>query len=209
MIRSPSVQETYDRCSSFYDLFFKPWLECGRQRAVELLELRNKDDLLEIGVGTGLSFPFYPFHIRVVGFDFSEGMLRQSKPKAQSDASCPVDLVQMDVQHMAFPDNSFDRVMAAYVLTVVPDPRKALEEIFRVAKPGAKVVLMNHLRSPNRLWSSIEDTFHPLFSRIGLFTLDRDLLELIRSFHPDDLATEPTSIFGIHHLVSFTVPTSS
>ena len=110
---------------------------------------------------------------------------------------------------MAFPDNSFDRVLAAYVLTVVPDPRAALAELFRIAKPGAKIVLMKHLRSDNRFLSWLEDTFHPVFSQIGLFTLDQDLLELIRSFDPEDLTIEPTSIFGLHHLISFKVPKSA
>ena len=205
MIRSHSIQQTYDRCSSLYDLFLKPWLAFGREEAVEELDLRGGERLLEIGVGTGLSFEFYPSDVSVVGFDYSEGMLRQSR-KVKDDARCRIDLLQMDVQRMAFPDASFDRILAAYVMTVVPDTRRAIQELLRVARPGARVVFINHLRPQNPVLGYLEDLLHPLFSTIGLFTLDRDLIAIVKSFGIKDLEIRPTSIFGLHHLISFTVP---
>lgn len=205
MIRSHSIQQTYDRCSSLYDLVLKPWLAFGREVAVEALELRPDHRILEIGVGTGLNFEFYPRDAHIVGFDYSEGMLRQSR-KAIDEALCRIDLLQMDVQRMAFPDASFDRVLAAYVMTVVPDTRHAIQELIRVAKPGAKVVFINHLRPQNPVLAFLEDMLHPLFSTIGLFTLDRDLVSIIQSFGVADLKIQPTSFFGLHHIISFTVP---
>ncbi|MFZ2959873.1 MAG: methyltransferase domain-containing protein [Candidatus Ozemobacteraceae bacterium] len=205
MIRSQSIQQTYDRCSSLYDLVLKPWLAFGRERAVEMLDLREHDRVLEIGVGTGLSFEFYPRNVHVVGFDYSEGMLNQSQ-KAREDAACPIDLLQMDVQAMAFPDASFDRIFAAYVMTVVPNTKKAVEELLRIAKPGAQVVFINHLRPTNALLGWLEDMFHPIFSELGLFTLDRDLLSILTSCGIENIDLEATSIFGLHHLISFTVP---
>lgn len=202
---SEAIQQVYDRCSGFYDFFFQPWLEFGRQRAVELLDLRGTERILEVGVGTGLGFGFYPPHANVVGFDYSRGMLRQAAVAADS-ARCPVCLAQMDVQHLAFPDASFDRILAAYVLTVVPDPAQALHEILRVARPGAKVVFINHLRSDQPLLAWLEDTFHPLFSRLGLFNLDRNLLRVMTEVGISSIATEPTSRLGLHHLISFTTP---
>ncbi|MBF0500791.1 MAG: methyltransferase domain-containing protein [Candidatus Riflebacteria bacterium] len=205
MIRSQSIQQTYDRCSSLYDLVLKPWLAFGRERAVEILDLRSGDNVLEIGVGTGLNFEFYPSDVRVTGFDYSEGMLLQSQ-KAREEASCPIDLLQMDVQSMAFSDAAFDRILAAYVMTVVPNTRKAVEELLRIAKPGARVVFINHLRSANPLLGWFEDLFHPIFSGLGLFTLDRDLISILRSCGIENIELESTSIFDLHHIISFTVP---
>lgn len=206
LINSQSIKQTYDRFSSLYDLIFKPWLEFGRQRAIELLAPRSGARVLEIGVGTGLSLEYYPPDIEVLGFDYSLGMLRESQVKAKEMSHCPVSLMQMDAQNMAFADNSFDYLMAAYVLTVVPDPRKAVREIFRVARPGAKVVIINYICSNNRLMGIIEDIFHPVFASLGLFTLKHDLPGLLKQYGAKDIKFEPTSLLNLHHIVSFTVP---
>ena len=206
LINSQSIKQTYDRFSSLYDLIFKPWLEFGRQRAIELLAPRSGARVLEIGVGTGLSLEYYPPDIEVLGFDYSLGMLRESQVKAKEMSHCPVSLMQMDAQNMAFADNSFDYLMAAYVLTVVPDPRKAVREIFRVARPGAKVVIINYICSNNRLMSIIEDIFHPVFASLGLFTLKHDLPGLLKQYGAKNIKIEPTSFLNLHHIVSFTVP---
>jgi len=206
LITAQSIKQTYDRFSSLYDLIFKPFLEFGRQRAIELLAPAVGSRILEIGVGTGLSFEYYPRDVEVYGFDFSIGMLREAKTKAANSSHCPVKLAQMDAQNMAFPDNSFDYLLAAYVLTVVPDPEKAVREIFRVARPGAKVVIVNYLCSRNKLMSIIEDIFHPVFASMGLFTLKHDLPKLLKQYGAQDVRIEPTSFLNLHHIVSFTVP---
>lgn len=205
-IATQLIQQTYDRFSSLYDIFFKPWLEFGRRDAIEKLDLRKGDRILEVGVGTGLSFEYYPPDVDVIGFDYSDGMLKQSRGKLEHEVPCAVQLLQMDAQAMAFADGSFDKVFAAYVMTVVPDATKAIKELMRVARPGAKVVLINHLRSKNRFLSWFEDVFHPLFSEIGLFTLDQDLLNLLEQCGIRDIEIEPTSVSRLHHLISFTVP---
>lgn len=206
MITAQSIKQTYDRFSSLYDLIFKPFLESGRERAIDLLNPGRESRVLEIGVGTGLGFEYYPPGIELTGFDYSSGMLRQARSKAVSSSRCSVRLLQMDVQNMAFADNSFDYLMAAYVLTVVPDPEKAIKELFRVARPGAKVVLINYLCSNNKLMSIIENIFHPVFASIGLFTLKHDLRGLIEQNGAQNVRIEPTSFLNLHHIISFTVP---
>jgi ubiquinone/menaquinone biosynthesis C-methylase UbiE len=167
--------------------------------------LSSGDAVLEIGVGTGLSLEYFPADVDVYGIDFSLGMLRHSQQKAQDDDT-PMALFQMDAQSLAFPDKSFDRILACYVMTVIPDPARALREIIRVAKPGARVVFINHLRSNNPILSWFEEVFHPIFSGIGLFTLDKDLLGILTSCGIEDFSIQPTSFFGLHYIISFTVP---
>lgn len=206
MITAQSIKQTYDRVSSLYDLIFKPYLEFGRQRAVELLSPVKGARILEIGAGTGLSFEYYPPDVEVLAFDYCFGMLREAKNKAADSSHCPVRLAQMDAQNMAFPDNSFDYLMAAYVLTVVPEPEKAVREIFRVARPGAKVVVVNYISSRTKLMSIFEDIFHPVFAKIGMFTLKHDLPGLLKQHGAENIRIEPTSFLNLHHIVSFTVP---
>ena len=181
-------------------------MEFGRKDAIEKLDLYHGDKVLEIGVGTGLSFDYYPEGTKIVGFDYSEGMLNQSKEKAENNSLLDVDLLQMDAQSMSFSDKTFDKILAAYVMTVVPDVEKAVKELIRVAKPGAKVVLINHLRSQNRFLSWFEDVFHPLFSSVGLFSLDEDLFAILTSCGIKEIEITPTSIFRLHYIISFTTP---
>lgn len=206
MITSHSIKQTYDRFSSIYDLIFKPYLEFGRERAIELLAPKPGARVLEIGVGTGLSLEHYPPDVEVLGFDYCYGMLKESKIKARDLCRCPVNLMQMDAQNIAFADNTFDYLLGAYVLTVVPDPAKAVKELFRVARPGAKVVIINYIRSSNKLMGLIEDILHPVFASIGLFTLDHDLPGLLKQNGAQDIRIEPTSPLNLHFIVSFTVP---
>ncbi len=206
MISSQNVQQTYDRFSSLYDLIFKPWLEWGRRRAVEILAPRPGSRVLEIGVGTGLSLEHYPKGIDILGFDYSLGMLKEARQKACETGHRHVDLIQMDAMNLGFADHSFEFIMAAYVLTVVPDPERAVRELFRVARPGARVVLINYLRSNSKVVGLIEDLLHPIFSNLGLFTLDHDLPGLLEQYGATNVRIEPTSIFNTHHIISFTVP---
>ncbi|MEW6711169.1 MAG: methyltransferase domain-containing protein [Candidatus Riflebacteria bacterium] len=206
MPSSQSIQNTYDRFSSAYDFICRPLLESGREKAVEILRPRSGEKILEIGIGTGLSLDFYPEGINLTAFDYSMGMLKESRKKLDECRNFRAALMQMDVQKMAFTDNSFDCIIAAYVLTVVEDTEKAVEEIFRVSRPGARVVLINHLRSANKFFGAIEDLFHPIFSGIGLFTLDRDLLGIIRKLGAENLRIEPSNLLGLHHVISFTTP---
>ncbi len=206
MPSSQSIQQTYDRFSAGYDFIFKPWLKSGIEKAIQTLCPPPGAHILEIGIGTGLSLDYYPENVYLTAFDYSHGMLRESKKKLAQKHGFKASLMQMDVHKMAFADNSFDYILSAYVLTVVENPEKAVKEIFRIARPGARVVLINHLRSDNLLMGAIEDFFHPIFSGIGLFTLDRDLLGILKDCGAENIEVEPSTFLRLHHIISFNVP---
>ncbi len=206
MPSSQSIQQTYDRFSTGYDFIFKPWLKSGIEKAIQILCPPPGSQILEVGIGTGLSLDYYPRNVNLTAFDYSRGMLNESKKKLEHKPFFNANLMQMDVHNMAFADNSFDFILSAYVLTVVENPEKAVKEIFRVARPGARVVLINHLRSDNWLMGAIEDFFHPIFSGIGLFTLDRDLLGILKDCGAEDIEVEPSTFLRLHHIISFKVP---
>lgn len=206
MISSRNIQQTYDRFSSLYDLIFKPYLGFGRQKAIEILAPSADSLVLEVGVGTGLSLEYYPRNIEVVAFDYSFGMLKEAGVKAKGESHCRVDLLQMDVQNMAFADHSFACIMGAYVLTVVAEPEKAIKELFRVARPGARIVLINYVRSKNKIMGILESLFHPVFAGLGLFTLDHDIPGLLTRNGARNLKLEPTSFLNLHQIISFTTP---
>lgn len=174
-----SVEKIYSRYSSVYDLIFGKIFHSGRQHAVEMLDVRPGDRILEVGVGTGLSLPCYPPSCKIVGIDISGQMLEEAEKRIREEGIRNTTLRRMDATQMELPDNSFDKVLAAYVITTVPDPLKVVAEIKRVCKPGGKILFLNHFRSPNRLLGSIEGLISPLCYRLG-FKTDLEMETFLR-----------------------------
>src|SRR3954464_4026032 len=118
-----STKAAYRRYASVYDAVFGPVLHAGRKAVVEVLRLRPGDRVLEVGVGTGLSLPLYPRDVRITGAAVSAEMLEKAGMRVARRRLTNVDaLLEMDAQQMAFPDASFDKVVAMYVVSVVEKP---------------------------------------------------------------------------------------
>lgn len=165
------VEKVYNRYSRFYDLIFGPVFQSGREMAPILLDLGPGMRLLEVGVGTGLSLPILPKNIHITGIDLSEKMLSYARKRLEKEKLADnVDLLKMDATSLEFPDNSFDRVLAAYFISTVPDPIKVVEEMKRVCRPGGYLVFLNHFKSENKVVGLFEKVLSPLFYRIGFKT---------------------------------------
>jgi phosphatidylethanolamine/phosphatidyl-N-methylethanolamine N-methyltransferase len=174
------VERIYNKYSSFYDLIFGRVFASGREMAPYLLDLKPGMELLEVGVGTGLSLPMLPRNIRITGVDLSEKMLVQARKRLEKEELREnVDLIKMDATHLQFPDNSFDRVLAAYFISCVPEPVRVVEEMKRVCKPGGYLVFLNHFRNDNPIVGFFEKILSPLFYRVGFRTdlVVKDLMD--------------------------------
>src|SRR5690349_22440645 len=118
-----AVKAAYRRYAGFYDALFGPVLQPGRRAVIDALGCRPGDRVLEVGVGTGLSLPMYPPYVRVTGIDVSREMLDKARIRARRRELANVEaLLEMDGEAMDFPDASFDKVVAMYVVSVVRDP---------------------------------------------------------------------------------------
>ncbi|WP_258361097.1 class I SAM-dependent methyltransferase [Moorella sulfitireducens] len=151
------IKNRYNRTALFYD-----WMDrmiSGDWRRRVWQEARGR--VLEVGVGTGANFPFYPPECRVTAIDFSPGMLARARQKLQM-APAPVDLIEMDVQHLEFEDASFDTVVATCVFCTVPDPVQGLKEVRRVCRPEGRIVLLEHVRSEHWFFGPVMDALNPL-----------------------------------------------
>jgi phosphatidylethanolamine/phosphatidyl-N-methylethanolamine N-methyltransferase len=120
-----------------------------------------------VGVGTGLSLPLYPRDCRVVGIDLTGRMLDRGAERVRSYRLDHVHLQQQDASRMAFQDNSFDAVMAAYVISAVPDPNSVLAEMSRVCKPNGVIVLLNHFSNGNPMLAGFEKFVSPVCKWVG------------------------------------------
>ena len=161
------IKRIYAYYSRVYDVIFKRWFFPRQQYAIQALDIRPGQRVLDLGVGTGFSLPLYPRHAQVIGVDLSSKMLREAQKKVLRERLAHVDLMEMDAAHLAFPDNTFDYVIVAFVISVVPDPLQVLAEIKRVNKPEGQIVIINHFQSQNKLMAQLEKWVSPLCTKIG------------------------------------------
>ena len=138
----------YSIWSRIYDKYIDPIFYFDRKKVIEALKLKKHEQVLEVGVGTGLNLPHYPRCVSVTGVDFSKAMLSKAKKKR---TSARVTLKLMDASKLSFKSNSFDKVLATYVLRVVPNPKAVLKEVARVTKPGALFVVLDQFREKDVL----------------------------------------------------------
>jgi phosphatidylethanolamine/phosphatidyl-N-methylethanolamine N-methyltransferase len=162
-----TVAKAYARWAPIYDLVFGAVFERGRKASIAAAE-RIGGQILEVGVGTGLSLPDYAAGNRLTGVDLSAPMLRRAKARIAAHQLTNVNgLAVMDAQHLGFRDGVFDVIVAQYVITVVPHPEATLDEFARVLKPGGEIVLVNHFGADAGLRAILERSFAPLARRLG------------------------------------------
>lgn len=185
-----SVKAAYRRYAGVYDAVFGPVLHAGRKAVLQALDLKPGDHVLEVGVGTGLSLPLYPRDVRITGVDVSAEMLAKARSRvAKRHLSNVEALLEMDAEKMTFPDATFDKVVAMYVVSVVENPAALLEELHRVCKPDGEIFLVNHVRSDNRIIGAVEKGlarfsdklgFHPDFELSDMVSKAEQLTEVSR-----------------------------
>ena len=137
----------YDRWAPIYDYVFNLPFQAGRVAASEAAAAAAGPEgkILVVGVGTGLELEFLPPTSVVTGVDVSAAMLEIARKRAaRLNLSQVKALREMDAGALSFGDDTFDAAMSPYVLSVVPDPGAALDEMWRVVRPGGEVVAVNH-----------------------------------------------------------------
>jgi len=188
----------YYELSHLYDKLFTRVFSPRIERVIRSLNIEPGAQVLEVGAGTGLSFSAYPSHCQVTGIDLAPEMLEQAQEKIDRNAWRHLKVLEMDALNLKFADNTFDYVMAFHVVSVVPDVRRLMDEVLRVSKPGARIVVINHFRSRNRLLAAFDRVMEPATRRLGWHTLS---LEEVVAEAPVDVQRafkmSPYSLFTI------------
>src|SRR3954468_3403897 len=167
-----TVEQAYDRWAPVYDLVFGGVFAKGRQAAIAATNKIGGRGL-EGGVGTGISLPLYAPHLRIFGTDISEAMLDKARQRVAEGGLKNVEgLAVMDAEKLEFPDNSFDVVMAQYVVTAVPNPEVALDEFARVLRPGGELIILTRVSADEGLRRFIEQALQPVVRRLGFRTAE-------------------------------------
>lgn len=200
-----SIVEAYRRWAGVYDTVFGGISSRGRLCAAALVNRLPGQEVLEVGVGTGLALPHYSSDKLITGIDLSTEMLRKARERTRKDGLINVRaLHEMDAEATSFEDASFDIAVGMFVASVVPNPRRLLAEMRRLVRPGGDILLINHFAAAKgpRWW--LERAMAPASRALGWhpdFAMDA-------IFSAEDLARieiEFLSLFGIFTLVRLRV----
>src|SRR3954451_24242883 len=166
------VEHAYDRWAPIYDLVFGGVFRKGRKAAIAATN-KMGGRLLEVGIGTGISLPQYAPNLRIFGTDISEAMLEKAKRRVSEFRLKNVEgLAVMDAEKLEFSDNSFDVVMAQYVVTAVPNPEAALDEFARVLRAGGELIILTRVSADAGMRRFIEQKLQPVVRRLGFRTAE-------------------------------------
>jgi phosphatidylethanolamine/phosphatidyl-N-methylethanolamine N-methyltransferase len=196
------IERIYDGVGPYYNFVFgKLFFQDGREVAIDLLDIKAKQKILEVGVGTGLTLPVYPRTCKVVGVDISASMLKEAEALIAEHKLKNVSVQQGDATKLAFEDNSFDGVLGNLFISATSFPRESLLEMKRVCKPGGMIVLMNHFKSEHKVIGALETAFNPVAQRIG-FKSNLEMGPLLESVGLKPLEIRKVNILNMWTAVS-------
>ena len=178
--KSEHVAELYDHVARSYDRWIripeKLFFGGGR----EWVASRARGDVLELGIGTGRTLPYYGKDVRLTGIEISPEMLSRARERLR-ELERPATLELGDAQRLRFPDESFDTVVFALALCTIPDELQAIREAKRVLRPGGQVLCLEHVRSPYIVVRTIQRCLERITLRLMEDHLLREPLDALRA----------------------------
>lgn len=166
----------FDKQARLYEIRRKKQTEkMWRQRLIRCA----RGEVLEVGVGAGANFPFYPKEVAVTAVDFSKEMLSRAK-EAAVECGVKAQFVLSDIESLAFPDHSFDTLVSTLTVCSYKDPIAVLNKFNRWVRPEGQILLMEHGISSNRFVGSIQKVLDPLFLKAVGCHQNRNLVQLFQ-----------------------------
>ena len=194
------IERVYSSYAGVYDRVFGRVFQASREAVVQNLKVEPGERVLEVGVGTGLCLPLYPHGCEITAIDVSQAMLDRASDRVREIGLTNVKLFRMDAGAMEFPDNSFDTVIAAYVVTAVPDYRRLMSEMVRVSRPGGRLILLNHFTQTSPIIAAVEKAISPICVKIG-FRTDLSVDQVINGWPLIKERDERVKPLGMWHVV--------
>ena len=179
MSTKKNFRKIYDNLASVYDIVYGGFLARGLDLAVAGMKLKAEMDVLEIGIGTGLSLPLFPKKTHVVGIDVSQAMLDMAKTRVKELKMPNVELRLMGAERLEFKDATFDRVFAPSVFSVMHNPSAALDEMIRVCRSDGLICIVSHFTGESTGTRFLDTATNPFTQRFLGFRMNtpRNIIE--------------------------------
>jgi phosphatidylethanolamine/phosphatidyl-N-methylethanolamine N-methyltransferase len=201
VVENDFVTRVYENLTWAYDYTFGPTLHPGRVRAIQRMAIKPGERVLEVGVGTGINTLLYPSDCSVTGIDLTGSMLDKARDRVTREGLKNIRLLEMDAADLKFADGTFDIVYAPYLISVVPDPVSVAREMWRVCRPGGRVIFLNHFRSINPVLAWFEKIICPFTVHIG-FKSDLDLTAFLTQTDLTPVSIEKVNVPKIWSLIT-------
>ena len=198
------IRRVYARSAPSFDRQARFWEKVLFQDGRRWACLQVRGEVLDVGIGTGLNLPLYPDDVRLTGIELCPEMLEIARRRA-AELGRQVELRVGDAHALEFPAERFDCVVFTLSLCTIPDDRKAISEARRVLRPGGRLVLLEHVRSPLLPVRIVQRALEPLALWLGADHLLREPLEHVRSEGFEVLSIE-RSKWGIMERLLATKP---
>ncbi|NOU93194.1 methyltransferase domain-containing protein [Paenibacillus sp. LMG 31456] len=186
----------FDKQSKVYEIRRKQQSE-RKWRSALLRSAKGK--VLEVAVGAGANFSFYPKDVEVIAVDFSSEMLSKAKASA-AESGIRATFLQTDIEALSFPENSFDTIVSTLSFCGYDNPVQVLKSLSFLCKPGGQILLMEHGLSSNRWIGGTQKMMEPMFKRLVGCHLDRDIMDILQQSNVHVHRME-RYIFNTIHLV--------
>lgn len=161
------TQQRWDGTSRFYDLLaYGPERRWGPAKQTLFSRMQPNHKILFAALGTGLDIQFFPPNQTIIAIDISLGMLERAKPRVKNYPG-HIEMRQMDIGKLEFPDNHFDQIFTSCTFCSVPNPIHGLKSLYRVLKPGGELSMFEHTGSKIIPFKWLLDLSNPLWKRIG------------------------------------------
>ncbi|MGY4691161.1 class I SAM-dependent methyltransferase [Salibacterium sp. K-3] len=157
-------------------------------------------DILEVSVGAGTNFSYYPRDASITAVDFSPAMLEKARKMAQKEKKQVTEFISGNVETLDLPEHSFDTVVSTLSMCAYPNPDHVLCLLSKWCRKDGQILLLEHGVSSNRFFAKLQNIFDPVFKKKAGCHINRDLMKLIHQ-SPVIIQREEHVLFDTVHLI--------